>query len=110
MLERSETYSTTGTKGSWNLDPSIAPFNASIACLISDGGTADYKLQYSFDTLNDPTATDDDATWFDSQDIPAGTAANAMAAFVTPVARVRLVIAALSGTLTMKMLQGFSTN
>lgn len=107
-LQRSETYTTTGTKTSWNCDPSIVPFNASVVCILS--ATATYKLQYSFDVLDDPLLTDADATWFDSPDIPAGSATNAQAAFLAPVARVRVVIAALTGTLTMKMLQGLSTN
>ncbi len=107
-LQRTETYSTTGTKGSWNLDPSIVPFNASVAVTLS--ATASYKLQYSFDTLDSPTALDTDAVWFDSPDIPAATAANASAAFISPVARVRLVIAALTGTIKMTVLQGMSTN
>ena len=109
-LERVETYTTTGTKASWNLDPSIAPFHASISCELSDGGTVSYTLQYSYDTLNDPLATDADATWFESTDIPAGTTASKAATFNAPIARVRVVIAALTGSLKMISLQGFSTN
>lgn len=109
-LQRSETYSTTGTKGSWNCDPSIAAFSVNLAVILS-AGTCSYTLQYSYDTLDDPTLTDSDATWFDSDDLPAGTTASGEANFSTPIARVRLVIAALSGgTLTMKMLQGMSVN
>lgn len=109
-LQRTETYSTTGTKGSWNCDPSIAPFSVNIACVLS-AGTVDYKLQYSYDTLDDPVLTDSNATWIDSDDIPAVTTATAEANFSTPIARVRLIITALSGgTLKMTMLQGFSIN
>ena len=107
-LQRTETYTTTGTKGSWNMDPSIAPFSASIACTLT--GTASYKLQYSLDTLDSPTATDSDASWFDSVDIPALTAASAQAGFINPVARVRLVIDSIAGSIKMTMLQGLSTN
>lgn len=109
-LQRSETYSTTGTKQSWNCDPSVAPFNVNIGCVLS-AGTVDYKLQYSYDTLDNPLLADSDATWIDSDDIPASTTGTAEANFSTPIARVRLVIAALSGgTLKMTMLQGMSTN
>jgi hypothetical protein len=108
-LQRTETYTTTGTKGSWNCDPSIAPFQVNIACVLLSG-TVDYKLQYSYDTLDSPTATDTDATWIDSNDIPASTAATAEANFSTPIARVRIIIAAISGSLKMSMLQGMSIN
>lgn len=105
---RTETYTTTGTKGSWNLDPSIAPFNANIAVTLT--GTASYKLQYTLDPLDSPTAVDSDAAWFDSTDIPAATAASGGASFITPVARVRLIIASISGSLKMEAIQGLSTN
>lgn len=109
-LQRTETYTTTGTKPSWNCDPSITPFELNLAVILS-AGTCSYTLQYSYDTLDDPLATDASATWFDSDDLPAGTTATGEANFSTPIARVRLVIAALSGgTLTMKMLQGMSSN
>ena len=109
-LQRSETYTTTGTKGSWNLDTSIAAFNVNIGVILSDAGVTSYKLQYSYDTLDDPLLTDSDATWLDSNDIPAGTTATAETNFSTPIARVRVVIASLTGSLKMTMLQGLSTN
>ena len=107
---RTETYSTTGTKGSWNMDPSIAPFNAAVNITLS-AGTATYALQYTLNPLDSPTAVDSDAVWLDSPDIPTGTTGSATTSFLTPVARIRLVIAALSGgTLTMEAIQGMSTN
>lgn len=105
---RTETYTTTGTKGSWNADPSIAPFNAAINCTIT--GTCTYKLQYTLDPLDSPTAIDSDAVWIDSNDIPAATATSATASFITPVARVRVIISAISGSLKVEMIQGMSTN
>jgi hypothetical protein len=107
-LQRTETYTTTGTKGSWNCDPSITPFNMNLICVVSDA--CNYKLQYSYDTLDSPTATDSDATWIDSNDIPAGTTTTAEANFATPIARVRVVIASLTGNLKVTMLQGMSVN
>ena len=109
-LQRTETYTTTGTKGSWNCDPSITPFNVNVAFALVTGPVS-YKLQYSYDTLDDPTKTDNDATWFDSTEIPAATAASAAQQFTAPIARVRAVIATLTaGSLQMTMLQGMSTN
>lgn len=109
-LQRTETYTTTGTKGSWNCDPSITPFNLSIALALLSG-TVSYKLQYSYDTLDSPTAVDSDATWFDSTEIPAATAASSAQLFTgAPIARVRVIIATIAGSLKMTMLQGMSTN
>ena len=109
-LQRTEIYTTTGTKQSWNCDPSISPFNLSVALTLMGAATGTFGLQYSYDTLDGPTLTDSDAEWFDSTVIPAGTTADAQQAFNAPIARVRVVIAALSGSLKMTMLQGFSKN
>jgi hypothetical protein len=109
-LQRTETYTTTGTKGSWNTDYSIAPFQASINVTLT-AGTTSYKLQYSLDPLDSPTAVDSDANWIDSADIAAGTTGSATATFTAPIARVRLVITTLSGgNLVMTMIQGMSIN
>lgn len=108
-LQRTETYTTTGTKGSWNCDPSITPFNLTVAFALLTG-TVSYKLQYSYDTLDAPTLTDADATWFDSVEIPAATAGSAAQQFTAPIARVRVVIASIAGSLKMTTLQGMSTN
>lgn len=109
-LQRTEIYTTTGTKQSWNCDPSITPFNMSVVLALLGAATGTFGLQYSYDTLDAPGLTDSDATWFDSTTIPAGTTANAQQAFNAPIARIRVVIAALSGSLKMTMLQGFSQN
>ena len=108
-LQRTETYTTTGTKPSWNCDPSITPFSLSVMCALL-AGTVSYKLQYSYDTLDSPTAADSDAVWLDSDGIPSGTTGSAEESLTAPIARVRLVIAAISGSLKMTMLQGFSNN
>ena len=104
------TYTTAGTKASVGLDPSIAPFDVGISCELSGGGSVDYKLQYTYNTLGNPLDVDSDATWFDSTDIPAGTTASDSSNITTPIARVRLVIASLTGSLTLRILQGLSTN
>lgn len=104
-LYQTITYTTTGTKQSLNVDPSIVPFNAAITVLLT--GTASYKLQYS---LTPFTIADASANWFDSGDIPAATITSAVTGFLTPVSRVRLVIASISGSLVMEINQGMSTN
>lgn len=98
---RVETYTTPGTKVSWNMELT----NASIGVFITLTGTGSYALQYSLDPLDSPTATDADATWLDSNELPTGTTASGVVAFNTPVARIRLVIASLTGSLKMEALQ-----
>lgn len=98
-------YTTTGTKDGVNLDPSISPFNASVAVTV--GNTATYKLQFSLSPL---TVADSTALWFDSVNIPSGTTASAVTNIMFPVSRIRLVIAAISGTVTLQASQGYTNN
>jgi hypothetical protein len=98
-------YTTTGTMESLNLDPSIAPFNASVVATLGTTGT--YKLQYS---LDDPNVADADAIWTDSVNIPSGTTSSAVTNFMFPVSRIRVVIDALDSTLTLQFLQGYTSN
>lgn len=109
-LQRTETFSNPGasTTPSWNCDPSIAPFQVGIACIVT--GAVSYKLQYSYDTLDDPLATDSSASWIDSTVIPAGTTGTKEQTFTSPIARVRLVFASGTGSVKMTMLQGMSIN
>ena len=104
-LTHSVAYTTTGTKTSVNMDASIAPFNASVGVTLSSTGT--YGLQYS---LSDVNISDTNALWFDSVNIPSGTTASKVTNFMFPVSRVRLVIVANGGTITLETLQGFTTN
>lgn len=106
---RTETYTTTGTKGSWNVDPSIASFSLNVAATILSG-TATFKMQYTLDPLDSPTAVDADASWFDFPNIGTGTAVSAQEALNTPVARIRVIIAAIAGSLKVEAIQGLSTN
>lgn len=110
MYYQEVSYTTTGTKDSLNLDPAIAPFNASVNVTLA-AGTVSYKLQYTLDDFQSPTMVDSDATWVDSVDIPAGTTGNAVASLPFPVSRIRLVIAAIvTGPLKLQVRQGLSTN
>lgn len=100
-------YTTTGTKQSLNLDPSITPFGANVMCTLA-AGTVSYKMQYSITPFD---IADASANWFDSGDIPAGTTTSATSAMIVPVSRIRFVIASLAtGPLTVEVSQGISTN
>lgn len=104
-------YSTAATEKSLNPDPAIAPFNLFVNCIVGGGATASYKLQYTTDNFDGPTMTDAAANWIDSTDIPAATATSKSSFIQTPVSRIRLVIATLTGgTLTLQMRQGLSIN
>lgn len=101
------TYTTTGTKESANVDSAIAPFDTTVAVTLT-AGTASYKLQYSLDP---PEVSDANANWFDSTEIPTATAASIIKKLTMNVARVRLIIATLSGgNLVMQIQQGLSIN
>ena len=104
---RTVTYTTTGTKESLDFDPSIVPFNATVACTVVTGPVS-YKIQYSLDPM---TVAEASATWIDSGDIPAATTTSATSAFQFPVSRIRAVIATLTaGSIQVQCLQGLSTN
>lgn len=102
---RTVAYTTTGTQDSLNVDSAIAPFQLVAACTV--GTTATYKLQYSVSPMD---VADASALWFDSTGIPASSTTSLVTTFVSPVSRVRLVIAAVTGTLTLQLRQGISIN
>ena len=102
MATQTVAYTTVGTKASISLDPNLDPFSVNIACALAVGTTADYSLQYSLDPL---TTSDASAIWYTSNDIPLGTTTSAVSLFTSPVSRIRLVIVALAGTLTIQSLQ-----
>ncbi len=104
-LSHEVSYTTTGTKPSLNMDPSIAPFNASLA--VSLGSTGTYSVQYS---LSAPDVSDANALWFTDSNLIVGTTASGVTNYMFPVTRVRVVIAAVGTTLTLQTLQGFTTN
>ncbi len=108
LLFQTVTYTTTGTKASINMDPSITPFNATLAVTLTAGSTS-YKGQFSLDPFG--TVADADALWFDSTDFAASTAASKVSYLTAPISRFRLVIATLSGgNLVLQAQQGFSKN
>lgn len=104
-LSRTVEYTTTGTKGSLNLDPSIVPFNAAVYLDIGGGGSV--TLQFSLDSTE---VADADSIWFDSVNIPAGTTQSKVTNLMFPVSKMRLVIASITDTITLQFLQGYTTN
>lgn len=105
-LFQTQTYSAAATTPSINLDPSITPFNALVACTVT--GTASYSLQFSITPFTIP---DSAANWFTSTDIPAATSASKTSLILAPLSRIRLVIATLTGgTIVLEVSQGMSTN
>ena len=95
-------YTTTGVKSSLNMDPSICPFNASLAVFV--GTTATYKIQYSLDPIETADAS---SRWFDDANLPASTTVSGVTNYMFPVTKVRIDISAVTGTLELKTLQGF---
>lgn len=98
-------YTTTGTKASLNIDASIAPMSATIGVAV--GGGATYKIQYSLDALD---VADADADWFDDPTLGSGTITSGTTAYPHPVTKIRIVIAAVTDTVKLKVLQGFTIN
>ena len=79
-------------------------FSARVGVYIASG-TATYGVEYSMDNANDPTIT---ARWFPDATLPAGTTASGTTTYNAPIQFVRANIAALSGSLEMKVLQGIT--
>lgn len=104
-LYQTVSYSDTGTKASLNMDPSIAPFNASVAVTLATTGT--YKIQFSLDPM---TIADAAALWFDSANFPASSATSILSNINFPVSRLRIVIAANGSGIVLQVSQGFTDN
>lgn len=103
------TYTTIGTKPSVDFDPKMAPFEASVAVIMTTGPVS-YGMQYTLDDFTDPLKTDANAVWIDSTGIPLATVGSAQASLNFPVSRIRLVIATLTaGNLRLQTQQGYGT-
>lgn len=108
---RVQTYTTTGTFQSWNLDSSIVPFNASVAITAAATGTAGVTLQYTLNPLNGPLETDASANWITSSLSTAITTTTLYTSFSNPISRIRVTIASINTTgVIVEMNQGLSTN
>lgn len=98
---------TTGAQPSFNLDPSISPYNVTVAIWVV-GGSASFKMQWSFDDY--ATVSDANARWFDDPQIPAGTGASIYENYTFTATRGRINITTNSGGLELKVLQGYTKN
>lgn len=96
----------TGTQPSVNLDPSISPFNCTVAVVIV-GGSASYGIQFSHDA-ND--VSDANSRWFADPTFGTGIVASGYVVYNNPITKVRIVIASNTGGLELKTLQGFTQN
>src|SRR4051812_6242213 len=86
-----------GAMPSVDLDPSIAPSNASVSVTLNGAAVGNFSLQFTLDDFSSPLMTDAQATWFTSPDIPLATAANIVAGLNLPVTRIRVVFVSLTG-------------
>lgn len=79
------------------------PFSIGLGCVVSGGGTLTYKVQHTFDDIQDSTVT---PTWFDHETITGKTASDD-GNYAFPVRAVRLnVTAYTNGSVTMTVIQG----
>lgn len=104
---------TTGAQPSINLDPSIAPFDASLAVILGAGASASYELQYTLDNFDSPLMTDAKANWLLASGITSTTTTTTIGGSLSaPVTRVRVnfSVAVAGGTVTFDAVQGLSTN
>lgn len=76
------------------------PFNASVFVYIASGA-ATYAVQYTADPIDSANAR-----WYDDPTLKTGTTTSGSSSYQFPVRGVRISIAANSGTVEFKVLQG----
>lgn len=101
-----QSYTTTGAKTPVVMDHLTCPFNATVAAYLVSGGTATFTVEYCLDDLNDASIT---ARWIADANATSVSATKVLN-YNNPVRAVRLNIAAISGTIEFKVLQGMSIN
>jgi hypothetical protein len=91
------------TTSAWiPLDTNKAPFNVGLGVVVSAAGVLTYKVQHTFDNVQDSTVT---ATAFDHPDVT-GKTVNTDGNYAFPVRAIRLnVTAYTSGTATLTLIQ-----
>lgn len=99
---RSYTYTTTGAKDVINLDHLQLPFQASVLVDIVSG-TATYSVEL---TYSDLTGDSSGFRWFSDPALPAGQSQTRNFSIESPVTGCRLNIAAITGTVTITVIQG----
>lgn len=87
------------------LDNYRTPFNVGIGCALSAGASLTYKVQYTYDDVQDPAFNAATATWFDHATLAAKTTSSD-GNIVVPVTALRLNVTLwTSGTVTMTVIQ-----
>jgi hypothetical protein len=105
MRPQSVTVSSQTTSAAVPMDHQCNPFSVGVACVVSAGGTLTYKVQHTFDDIQDSTIT---PTWFDHETILAKTASDD-GNYAFPVRAIRLnVTAYTNGNVKMTLLQARS--
>jgi hypothetical protein len=93
------------TSGVIALDNYRTPFNVGIGCALSAGANLTYKVQYTYDDVQDPAFNASTATWFDHATLAAKTTSSD-GNIVVPVTALRLNVAPwTSGSVTMTVIQ-----
>ena len=102
MRRQIVTVGALGSSAAIPVDYRAQVFNIGIGCVISGGATLTYKIQYTYDDIQDPAIV---PTWFDHAVIIAQTV-NKDGVITSPVSAVRLTTTAYtSGTVTATLLQ-----
>lgn len=91
----------TGTSSAIPLDNYISPFNIGFGVEVSAGATVNYKIQHTFDDVQDSSIT---PVWFDHPTVT-GQTANADGNYAFPVSAIRLNATSNDGSLTLVVIQ-----
>ncbi len=101
MRPTSITVSSAASSAWISLDYRQSPFNVGIGCVVS--GTLTYKVEHTFDDVNDSTIT---PTAFTHSTITSATT-NSDGNYAFPVRAIRVTVTSFtSGSVTMTVLQG----
>lgn len=103
MRPISKSYNSTGAKEWIPLDYIQTPFNVGVNVNLVGAGTATYGVELTFDNVFDPAVT---PVAIPFASIPTGTTADAYAGLTVPCMALRLNVAALSGSIELKVFQG----
>ena len=88
------------------LDWTQTPFDARVGVVIADGSTASYSVEYCLDNVNDASLS---ASWFTDPTLNQWQTASGVTSYSSPIQFTRVNIQSLSGSLSLKVLQGLPT-
>jgi hypothetical protein len=98
------TLSAAGVSTPVILDHYRDPFNVGVGVTVSGTGPS-YSVEYTYDDVFSSTFNPSTAQWFAMSAFPAATATSKDSALTTPVMAVRLNVAAITGSITMNVIQ-----